>query len=258
MQTAMNELATEIRQQAREILLSRFRRSSHRLKADDSLLTEADLMMQEKVQSLLPGDVAMLGEEMSASEQQALLDSGEPLWILDPLDGTRNFVNGMPFFAVSLALVDAEGPAQGVVYDPVHDELFTAARGQGAWLDGQPLLAGRAVLPLEQATAIVDFKRLDSELGARLGASPPYASQRSLGSVALDWCWIAAGRAAVYLHGGQRLWDNAAGWLVLDEAGGHASTLQGEPVCQRTLDKRSAVAAADPALFGEWYEWLTR
>jgi myo-inositol-1(or 4)-monophosphatase len=74
--------------------------------------------------------------------------------------------------------------------------------------------------------------------------------------VALDWCWIAAGRCHVYLHGRQNIWDYAAGNLVLQEAGGHAMTLSGEPVFVSALQPRSAVAALDAALFEEWTRWL--
>ncbi|MDE2121884.1 MAG: inositol monophosphatase, partial [Betaproteobacteria bacterium] len=92
----------------------------------------------------------------------------------------------------------------------------------------------------------------------RLATAPPYASQRSLGSVALDWCWVAAGRFHLYVHGSQGLWDYAAGLLILAEAGGSAQTLQGDAVFDNSLRKRSALAAVDADLLREWSGWVER
>ena len=143
-----------------------------------------------------------------------------------------------------------------MVYDPVRQECFYARRGGGAWLNGRHLTAARPAAALKQTVALVDFKRLAAPLARRLALEPPYSSQRSFGSVALDWCWIAAGRGDVYLHGKQKIWDYAAGSLLLAEAGGHASTLEGEPVFRADIAPRSAVAALDAGLFDEWRTWL--
>ncbi|MCU0937038.1 MAG: inositol monophosphatase, partial [Gammaproteobacteria bacterium] len=95
-----------------------------------------------------------------------------------------------------------------------------------------------------------------ADLAMRLATAPPYGSQRSLGAVALDWCWLAAGRFHLYLHGRQRLWDYAAGELVLLEAGGHGATLQGRGRPRPSLEPRTAVAAFDRPLFEAWTAWL--
>ena len=144
----------------------------------------------------------------------------------------------------------------GLVYDPVRDECFTAARGRGAWLDGMPLQVVESGLALRQTTALVDFKRLEPALATRLVSDIPYASQRSFGSVALDWCWLATGRCHVYLHGRSHIWDYAAGNLIFTEAGGHSVSLDGKPVFTRALVPRSAVAAVDRSLFEAWCRWL--
>lgn len=229
------------------------------VKADGSVLTEADLAMQRRLREALaihwPG-IPLLGEEMGIEAQAAVLRCvGGAFWCLDPLDGTSNFAAGIPFFSTSLALVRDGEPLLGLVYDPVRDECFAAERGRGAWLNGVRLRPAPAP-PLERSIALVDFKRLPAAFAQRLAGSPPYRSQRSFGSVALDWCWIAAGRGHVYLHGGQKLWDFAAGWLILREAGGRAATLDGEPVYRAALEPRSAVAARDAGLFREWCAWL--
>ena len=246
---------------AQEELLPRFADVHRLLKVDGSIVTEADHAMQDRVQKELAShwpEHDFLGEEMSGHEHQALTASGrQGLWILDPLDGTSNFAAGVPFFSVSLALLIDGRPEIGLVYDPIRDECFVAQRGRGSWLNG--LSMGTAVpvhLPLERTIAVVDFKRLDRALAAKLGAEPPYGSQRNFGSSALDWCWLAEGRFHVYLHGGQKLWDYAAGILILTEAGGQAVTLDGEEVFTSGLGSRSVVATRDPELFQAWKAWV--
>ncbi len=240
-------------------LVHRFTRVDASVKQDGSLITEADMAAQERIrqglQAIWPQRL-FLGEEMDKEQQAALLaQSGSGLWVLDPLDGTRNFAAGIPFFSVSLALIEQGEVTLGIVYDPMRRECFYAVRGQGAWMNGVPIKAPPAV-NLNQATAIIDFKRLSPELSLRLAQQAPYSSQRSFGSVALDWCWIALGRGHVYLHGKQNLWDFAAGELILLEAGGFGCTLQGEPVYNGRLEGRSAVAAGNRDTFDAWCHWL--
>jgi myo-inositol-1(or 4)-monophosphatase len=240
-------------------LLPRLHQVSADRKADGSLLTEADLSLQQRLTTALAEinpDLPVLGEELSAEVQQAMLaDAGQGVWCLDPLDGTRNFACGFPVFAISLALIRHGKVELGLVYDPLRRESFTAAMGKGAWLNGEPL-ATQADTSLASALALIDFKRLPIELAQKLVTSAPYPSQRSIGSGALDWCWLAAGRVQVYLHGRQHLWDYAAGQLILTEAGGQAVTLQGEPVFVNQLQTRSIVAGCNAAVFAEWAEWL--
>jgi myo-inositol-1(or 4)-monophosphatase len=144
----------------------------------------------------------------------------------------------------------------GIVYDPNRDECFVGIRGQGAFLNDQPLRVKPVALPLSQCTALIDFKRLPARLAMNLVAQRPYASQRSYGSVALDWCWMAASRFHVYLHGASNIWDYAAGLLIYNEAGGVSSTLNGEAIYVNELSKRSSVGALDQLTFDQWYGWL--
>lgn len=255
----LGELEPILTATAREELLPRFARVERGRKADGSVVTEADVQVQRRLAEALAlrwPAIAFLGEEMPASTQADLLSSNRAVWCLDPLDGTSNFAAGIPYFSVSLALLEHGITTAGIVYDPVRDECFSAVRGGGATLNGSPLRSVPAGLDLRHATGLVDYKRLTDDLAARLVTDPPFASQRSFGSVALDWCWIAAGRCHVYLHGRQGLWDYAAGHLVLHEAGGRSSTLSGEDVFVNRLEPRSAVAALDPALFDAWIRWL--
>jgi myo-inositol-1(or 4)-monophosphatase len=257
----LKQLRGLVRDCARQELLPRFADVGRHLKLDGSVVTEADHAMQDRVQQELAvhwPQYAFLGEEMPAHEHATLARTGrEGMWVLDPLDGTSNFAAGLPFFSVSLALLVDGRVEIGLVYDPVRDEAFYAQRGVGAWLNGLSLGTRAPLnLPLRRSIAVVDFKRLDPALAAGLGARPPYGSQRNFGSSALDWCWLADGRFHVYLHGGQKLWDYAAGTLILAEAGGQALTLAGEEVFTPELSTRSVVAARDPELFQAWRQWV--
>lgn len=260
MQPTLAQLREVVLPLARQELLPRFNRVAAALKSDGSVVTEADVACQQAIAAALAArwpQIPLLGEEMDAGEQQRLLDTPDDgLWCLDPLDGTSNFAAGIPYFAVALAYIRCGEVQLGLVYDPVRDECYSAARGQGAWLNGVPLHSRATGLPLARCVAMVDFKRLPAALATRLVCATPFASQRNFGSSALDWCTLAAGRGHLYLHGRQNLWDYAAGSLILAEAGGCAATLQGEPVLRVSLQPRSVVATLDPALFGPWCEWI--
>lgn len=260
MKDELSLLRDIVRAAGQEELLPRFNQIGFEYKQDGSVLTEADLAVQARLQQTLLEqwpDIAMLGEEMTAQEQQAVIDTGDAFWCLDPLDGTSNFAAGIPFYSVSLALIRDGQPQMAVVYDPDRDECFSAQAGVGAWLNDLRLdCSSLPQRPLSRCSALLDFKRLSPELANRIARQPPYASQRSFGSVALDWCWLATGRCQVYLHGKQKLWDYAAGWLVLHEAGGRSRTLVGEEGFNATLTPRSTVAASTPALWSEWFKWL--
>ncbi|MGM0517422.1 MAG: inositol monophosphatase family protein [Pseudomonadota bacterium] len=235
-------------------------------KNDGSWVTDTDHAMQADLRAGLAErfpEHGFLGEENSVAEQEAAwrecLD-GRPTWVVDPLDGTSNFRVGFPVFSVTVALLVGGQTVFGVVYDPCRDECFHAARGKGAFLNDERLsLDGTDPQPLGSSLATVDFKRLPAEIATRLACEPPYASQRSIGSVALDWCWVAAGRVQVYVHGKQKLWDYAAGQLILQEAGGASADLDGEiDYPDRPLEPmpRSAVAATHVALLEDWMEEL--
>ncbi|MFW5954141.1 MAG: inositol monophosphatase family protein [Guyparkeria sp.] len=235
-------------------------------KADGSWVTDTDHAMQADLRTGLAErfpEHGFLGEEMTIAEQEEAwrecLD-GRPTWVVDPLDGTSNFRVGFPVFSVTVALLVGGKTVFGVVLDPVRDECFHATRGEGAWLNDTRLsLAGTDPQPLDSCLATVDFKRLPAGIAGRLACEPPYASQRSIGSVALDWCWVASGRVQVYVHGKQKLWDYAAGQLILHEAGGASADLEGEiDYLDRPLEPlpRSAVAATHVELLEDWMEVL--
>ena len=244
---------------AAEEIMPRYRKVAHQRKSDGSLCTEADVAAQialtKKLQAIL--NVPVLGEEMTAVEQHAIWQSGNAgLWCIDPIDGTSNFVRGLPYFAVSIALLRKGKSVLGVVYDPVADEVFSAELGRGAFLNGEKLVGREVVGTLNQALASVDLKRLSPKLVAQLASHPPYCSQRNFGASALDWCYTTAGRYDVYLHGGQKLWDYAAGTLILRESGGHACCIESDDFTQGDIWQRSVIAALDSKLFDEWKSWI--
>ena len=246
---------------AEEEVMRRFHRVVASRKQDGSLVTEADRAMQGAVQAFLADHwprYAFLGEESSPAAQDQALKKTCGCWILDPLDGTTNFIHGFELFSVSLALLVDGEVVLGIVLDPLRGEVFAARRGLGAELNGDPLRIEAVPGRLDACLALVDYKRLPVSLATALVADSPFASQRNLGTVALDWCWLAAGRADLYLHGGQKLWDYAAGHLIFSEAGGAACTLEGEPIPVPATGPRSAVAAGGSSLLRRWMERLRR
>jgi myo-inositol-1(or 4)-monophosphatase len=254
----LEHLALLLREAAQREILPRFRSTAGTAKADGSLVTDADLGVQRRLTAALAErwpDVALLGEEMEPAAQERLLAAGGPLWCLDPLDGTSNFACGFPGFCISLALLRDGRAELAVILDPLRDECFTAARGQGAWLDGARLVPYAPGAALGDCVAVVDFKRIPSARVPALFRQGGFRSQRNLGAVALEWCWLAAGRFQLYLHGGQKLWDYAAGRLVAAEAGCTSALFApggDAPVTGLDLGKRLALAAADEALFARW------
>lgn len=242
-----------------EEIMPRYLKVAHRHKSDGSLCTDADIAAQQvltkKLQAIL--NVPVLGEEMTEAEQQEKWHSGHAgLWCIDPIDGTSNFVRGLPYFAVSVALLREGKSVLGVVYDPATDEVFAAELGKGAFLNGEKLVSRKGADTLDQALANVDLKRLNAKLAAQLASFPPYSSQRNFGASALDWCYTAVGRYDLYLHGGQKLWDYAAGMLVLLESGGHAACIEHDDFMQGDVWQRSVIVARDEKLFGEWKNWI--
>ncbi|MBS1269240.1 MAG: Inositol-1-monophosphatase [Gammaproteobacteria bacterium] len=231
-------------------------------KRDGSFVTDVDLALQNRVEETLRKmypDISFIGEETPEEERTRIQQSENGrIWCLDPLDGTTNFASGLPFYGISLALFEDRLPVQAVVFDPLRDECFTAQAGGGAWLNGHRL-PGASRRSTAHCIACVDFKRLARTVSEHLVARPPFKSQRNLGACVLEWCWLAADRFQLYLHGGQHLWDHAAGSLILKEAGGSAVNLEGVELPSKNLylnRKVSVVAASHPAMLEEWWSWI--
>ena len=257
--STLERVITAVREVAHQEIIPRYLQVERIYKADGSFYTEADLAAQksllERLYEIAP--VAMIGEEMSESQQQEQWEAGQDgLWSIDPIDGTSNFMNGLPYFAVSVALMRAGRSVLGVVYNPATNEMFYAEQGKGAFLNGKALPLSRRNIPLNKAIANVDFKRLNNKLAMEIVAKPPYSSQRNYGTCTLEWCYTAAGYFDLYLHGGQKPWDYAAGCLILEEAGGHRCTLDSDDYWESYPWRRSVIGALDRDLFVQWRDWI--
>lgn len=256
----LEQLESLIPRVSDDILQPLFRQTTAKTKADGSIVTEADMAMQDSLTHLLKTldtDVVMLGEEMSADQQADIVNSGAAFWCLDPVDGTNNFHHGVPLFAVSLALIADAQVQLGVVYDPVRRELFSATTGSGLRLNGNAALKPEQPQQMNRCLASVDFKRLNSPMKQRLLEQMPFKSQRNIGTCALEWAWLAAGRTQLLLHGGEKLWDYAAGILLLQQGGGISCSADGEAIFNNTLQPRPVIAASEPELHRQWYQFLT-
>ena len=167
-------------------------------------------------------------------------------WVLDPIDGTRNFAIGVPHFAVNLALARGDEVLLGITYDPVREELFHAVAGQGASLNGQPMTVS-STDSLEMSVIGFDMGYVDKQaeqvLQTALHLWPGIQAIRVMGSAALGLAYVAAGRIEIYVHPHLGPWDMAPGLLLVREAGGVATDLLGAAA---TFRSGAAIAANAP------------
>ena len=191
-------------------------------KADGSIVTETDMACQvfiERELASIDPAIGFLGEEMTQQQQLECLHADHTtFWCLDPLDGTTNFATSFPGFAISLALISDGDVTMACTYDPVRRELFSATAGHGATLNGKRICCSQEQ-ELANSVGFVDFKRLNSETASHFASKKIFRSQRNIGSCALEWAWLAAGRGQFIIHGGEKLWDFAGGSLLASEAG---------------------------------------
>ena len=194
------------------------------------MVSDADREAEEAIAGILSAerpDDGLIGEEGSS-----VAGSSGRRWVVDPLDGTTNFLYGFPAWAVSVAVEDDDGALAGVVFDPVRDELFAAGRGGGATANGEPIRV-RTGARLERALIATGFG-YDADRRARQAevvrsVLPRVRDIRRAGAAALDLAWLAAGRVDGYWERGLHPWDWAAGRLLVTEAGGEVRDLEGEP-----------------------------
>jgi myo-inositol-1(or 4)-monophosphatase len=202
------------------------------------LVTEIDIQIEREFRAMVAErfpDHVVLGEEFAASGDR---DATPPFcWVFDPVDGTTNYAHGLPIFCSSLALeVDGE-IAVGAVYDPTRRELFTAERGQGAWLNGSPLRVSSADTLIDSLLVTGFHYGIHRDPEELVSLFREFITRsravRRLGSAALDLCYVAAGRFDGYWESKIQPWDVAAGALIVEEAGGRVSTVAGEPFRSR-------------------------
>jgi myo-inositol-1(or 4)-monophosphatase len=200
-------------------------------KGQANLVTVAD----KKSEELIIGGIlsrypshSILAEESGATQPGAAVK-----WIIDPLDGTTNFAHGYPFYCVSIGVEENGEAVCGVVYDPVRDELFSAARGAGAYCNGERLHVSD-VKPLSHALLITGFpynfrERLDTVMHQFRQFMVESQAVRRGGAAALDLCYVAAGRLDGFWELFLQPWDTAAGSIILEEAGGRITDFKGGP-----------------------------
>jgi myo-inositol-1(or 4)-monophosphatase len=222
-----------------------------RKKGPADLVTQADIASQEAVSDVVLGafpEHSLLGEE---GVQKVAEPRAAYRWIVDPLDGTTNYVHGVPHYCISLALERNGELLVGAVYDPLLDECFAAAAGQGALLNGRPLKTS-AVADLSDALAAVGFppgvKADHPDVQMFLEMLVRCQAIRRSGSSALNLCYLAAGRFDLYWSYATKIWDVAAGVLLVREAGGIVTSPTGGPFC---LEEAHFLAAANPALHAQ-------
>ena len=203
------------------------------------LVTEVDVAIERAFRAMIAErfpDHHILAEELGGSDA---VPPG-PCWVFDPIDGTTNYAHGLPIFCASLAL-EIDGVAQiGAVYDPNRRELFTAQRGCGAFLNGQPIAVSSAATLLD-SLLVTGFpydvhQRLDEIVGLFSDFIGRARAVRRLGSAAIDLCWVAAGRMDGFWERDLKPWDIAAGALIASEAGGRVTNFAGEPFTSRGRD----------------------
>ncbi len=205
----------------------------HKLKVEqkghNDYVSEADYAAERAVISTIHKhypDHAILAEETGAQGES------DTVWIIDPLDGTTNYLHGFPVFAVSIAVQHKGRLEHGVVYDPIRQELFTASRGNGAHLDGRRIrVSGQKQLERALIGTGFPFRQADIEMTPyldMLGKVVRHTSGvRRPGAAALDLCYVAAGRLDGFWETGLGPWDLAAGAMIIREAGGIISALDG-------------------------------
>jgi myo-inositol-1(or 4)-monophosphatase len=232
--------------------LGRFTASA---KGPRDLVTEADLASQRAIRQILAAafpDHGFIGEEASAEERAA---AGNGLrWIVDPLDGTSNYVHGFPAYCVSIGLAQGDDLLVGAIFDPLRDELFTAWRGGGAACNGRPIKAatktdpGMALVAVSlppnvtrEAQAVADF----------LAVLPHVHSVRRTGSTALNLAYVACGRLDAFWVRRIACWDVAAGLLIAREAGASIGSFAGDTAVPVSMDTPAFIVACTGELYAD-------
>jgi len=242
------ELAERAARAAGEVLMTYYGRAPEGLASKTSAtdpVSDADREAERVIRELLSAerpDDGLVGEEGSHIDGER----GGRRWIVDPLDGTVNFLYGLRAWGVSIALEDEDGLAVGVVFDPPSSECFAAERGKGATMNGQPIhVTGCRALGSAMVSTGFSYEseRRAEQAQLLLELLPRIRDIRRAGGASLDLAYVAAGRADAYYERGVQIWDVAAGLLLMREAGGLTADMDGEPW--------GVMAAATPELLEE-------
>jgi myo-inositol-1(or 4)-monophosphatase len=220
-----------VREVGKFLLQSLGNAQSIQLKGPANLVTEMDRRSEEHliraIRARYPNH-AILSEEAGALAGE----SGQPEWILDPIDGTTNYVHGLPYFCIAVALRQGLQVQAGLIYHPYVDELYWAERGRGAFLNGRPLRVS-ATPRLEDGLLATGFpsdlsRAPDTNVEHFLALMPRTRALRRLGSACLDLCNVAAGRLDGFWQPTMLIWDVAPGAIIVEEAGGQVTDFAGK------------------------------
>ena len=240
-------VAAALAHEAGQLALKRFRDRSFKIgfKGPQDYLTEVDQEVERlvaaRLHGLFPGD-GFIGEEGEGRVAKA----HAPTWVVDPIDGTANFARGAPHFCVSIALTDGVKALAGAIYDPAVDELFTAALGRGAFLNGAPIQVTETTA-LRTASVEVGWNLRSGReifLGIMRHVAESGAAPMRCGSGALALAYVAAGRSDAFLEPHINAWDCLAGNVLVEEAGGYVSDFLGRD----GLTRGNALLACTPGL----------
>lgn len=259
-------VAQNAARKAGALLTEKMGKVSFREKHPADLVTEADEASQKMIEEILLTSYpnhAFIGEEaignhhLSEGECGKNAPSDLPLtWIVDPLDGTTNFVHQVPHFGPSIALARGSDLICGVVYNPITDECFTAAKGKGAWLNDQPIHVSN-IQSTKDALISFSFPAIvcdhSPDMITFIKLAPHVQAIRRTGSTALNLAYIAAGRFDAQYHHSTHVWDVAAGILLIQEAGGVITGSNGDPF---DLSSPPFLAAATPELHADMLQYL--
>ena len=224
-------ISTEVAKEAGSIIRDRFLTEKKiSFKGRSDIVTDVDLEVEnlvlDRVKYEYP-EFSVLAEESSPIET-----SSEYTWVIDPIDGTRNFAEGIPHFCVIVALAKGSDVELGVVYDPIKDELFTAQKGMGSFLNGERIYI-TAKTDIADCLLGFDLGYVDQKAGTAIDMIrslwPGFQSMRLMGSAGLGMAYASAGRIDLYFHHSLSPWDMAAGLVMAREAGGIVVDRQGNP-----------------------------
>jgi myo-inositol-1(or 4)-monophosphatase len=220
-----------VREVGKFLLQSLGHAQSIQFKGRANLVTEMDRRSEERLIRAIRAqhpDHAILSEEAGALPG----GDGQPEWILDPIDGTTNYVHGLPYFCVALARRQGAQLQAGMIYHPYGDELYWAERGRGAFMNGQPLHVS-ATPVLDDALLTTGFpsdlsRTPDTNIEHFLALMPRTRAIRRMGSASLDLCNLAAGRLDGFWQPTMQVWDVAPGAIIIEEAGGRVTDFAGK------------------------------
>ena len=225
-------------------------------KSRKNLVTEADVNAQDAIFRIIHDrypDHSFLGEEDLAVENA----SSDFRWIIDPLDGTTNYVHRFPYYGVSIGLEERGELKIGVIFDPNRDEMFTAIRGQGAFMNGEKIESSNADLLYDSmcvASLPVGATGGEPQVAQFLRVLPQSRSVQRTGSAALNLCYVACGRVDAYWSGTLKPWDQAAGVVIVEEAGGRVTKMNRDAF---DVEQPDLLASNGKAIHDELAELLT-